>query len=1276
MKGDFSYLDSGAADAYTGVLHQQGRVLLDRDWNAAQQIDARLRTAAAADTFGPNVLAVPAAQADAFKVVSAKTDGTIVQIELLAGRAWAAGLPVSLSAPTKLLATYLEPPLAPATSPASIAAGVRDAVLLEVWEETVNGFQQPADLIEPALGGPDTTERLRAFAVARLLRLGPDEDCGAVARLVDGPKGRLTVSPAPVLAISGDCPLEAGGGYTGLEHYLYRIEVAEPAGGEARFKWSQFNGGLVGRGIFTAGVAPGTGSVAVTANVQQIDLCGLSSFYLEALQFDAALGAWRIVFSADAVRTSDGLLGLSNIQGAWPALAPATGFFRLWNGIHRVADFPAGSPIELKDGIRLEFEAPVSGNTNYRPGDYWSFPVRASGAAFAAPIWPTNTPPHGVVFRRVALAEIMWNAALSATFDAGEIEDCRKIFRPLTNQKICCTYNVGDGVTSFGDFNSIEEALRHLPASGGEICLMPGLHHTNAVIQGREHVRIGGCGVRTKVTPRADGASRPIFHVIDSHDVELLHMDLFTLGGTAIVVEGTKPGAARDIEIAQHRILACINAVLARNVAGVNVRHNRIRMLDKRNSGVGIYLAGDDSLIERNDIRLLPFNDMPPIDIPDDDGDPIDPTDPCARLEFTFANPLLFLAYVDIVWAVSLPLLPLLGVLSNPYRALGGIQLGGGSERVKVLENTVVGGAGNGITLGASAVENVPEEAPEEFLFDMTSPDARVIVLVRGADGTPMAGVQVGLTNTGTGSSPTPQLTNANGTAFFSMARGVYRVTEGAVGLEIDGVAATQVSDNVWTLEIRLRAEVAPPTPEVDDGFLYDIEISRNTVNAMGLSGIGVPPAQARSSLNSVFQRSALAAAQRLLGSPVVRLVIRDNTLAGNLRNAFDNTLRAEAQVRGLGGISLGLVSDVLIEGNRIEKNGTSPTEPTCGIFVQYGEDLDIRGNQVLENGGSPGANDVINSGKRGGILLGMVSAFGLLAALSGNRTNDIGGRPAARVFGNTVTQPAGCALCLLAIGPLQIDDNAFASETAGESALERLGGTVLIFNLGGVQNAAPGMAIERPGSVAGDAPPAPPPSSVNPNNPVSPAPPAVPAPTAPAPNPAAGGVSTVPVSSFSTASRARLQPAAQIAVGRSAAATRLLPPGNTQFNDNQSRTGGNHAALASHLLMCLDDLSYQDNQSVSLQAGTVFSNALLLADTLRASGNRWQEKQPAALMSLLSLGGRANNSSFNQGDHCIIVLDSNPGMAEVQQGNQVLNPSALCGRVNMTGSLLVKPLG
>jgi hypothetical protein len=46
MKGDFSFLAFDTAPHYSGVLHQQGRVLLDRDWNEAAAIASRWRTVA------------------------------------------------------------------------------------------------------------------------------------------------------------------------------------------------------------------------------------------------------------------------------------------------------------------------------------------------------------------------------------------------------------------------------------------------------------------------------------------------------------------------------------------------------------------------------------------------------------------------------------------------------------------------------------------------------------------------------------------------------------------------------------------------------------------------------------------------------------------------------------------------------------------------------------------------------------------------------------------------------------------------------------------------------------------------------------------------------------------------------------------------------------------------------------------------------------------------------------------------------------------------------
>ena len=52
MKGDFSKLDFQADDNYTGVLHQQGRVLLDQDWNASTHIAGYLRRVLGQDAIG------------------------------------------------------------------------------------------------------------------------------------------------------------------------------------------------------------------------------------------------------------------------------------------------------------------------------------------------------------------------------------------------------------------------------------------------------------------------------------------------------------------------------------------------------------------------------------------------------------------------------------------------------------------------------------------------------------------------------------------------------------------------------------------------------------------------------------------------------------------------------------------------------------------------------------------------------------------------------------------------------------------------------------------------------------------------------------------------------------------------------------------------------------------------------------------------------------------------------------------------------------------------
>ena len=1226
MKGDFSRWHFDPAANFSGVLHQQGRVRTDVDDNDALAIDAYWRESAARDAFGSGAM-VPAAASDSFKVVAAKVVAGQVSVTLNPGRLWADGLLLHLTGTGALDTTvsYLAPPLqTPQATVGSIAPGVRDLVVLEVWKDSISAFQEPLHLIEPALGGPDTTERVRVFADLKLMRLGPNDDCSAVANAADdfSAKGRLTVSPDPAIVITGDCPVAAAGGYTGLEHYLYRVEIAEPIGGVVQFKYSQFNGGLHGRGVFTAGGAPGTGSIAISANDQMISHCGLPGFYFEALARDDEFGTWSVVATANATRPQSGALDLTNIQGTMPAPALADGaiFFRLWNGIRPITAFPVQAvPNPLENGIHLAFDAAAADNSNYTPGDYWTFPVRVSGTPFDPLLWPTNAPPQGVHHHRVALAIITWAAGPAAGAD--DISDCRHVFPPFPdNKSCCCSFMVGDGVRSQGDFDSIEDAIKALPAAGGEICLLPGLHQTNAAIENRSHVRIHGCRSRTRVIPRKGQADTPIFHVIDSTDVAFEHMDLVTLGGTAILAESSKPGLVDGLEIAGNRILACQSAIRVVDGADVWIHHNLIRMLDKRGSGVAIYLAADDSLIERNDLRLVPAPQMPPFE-PPDQPDPVDPNDPCARLEIVYVNPLIFMKYVDKVWQVPLLLLP---KLVQTYQALGGIQLGGGSERVRVVENIVIGGAGNGITLG-DGFEVATSEGPEAPIVAIK--EGRVLGVVLDPDKKGVASAKVTLTRQQDGKAFTTT-SNGGGRFLFSLPTGKYAVAVSAPGLVIDQVNVVQRQDALSELTIGMK-KITQAQPRAA-AFLYEIAIVGNRISAMGMSGIGMPrlPSAASTKLQKL---AALDSARAVLGTPVVGLEIRLNLILGCLLNPFDDALQLESKLHGLGGISLGLCEGVMIAENRIEANGTSVANPVCGVAVVYGEGVDVIANHIVANAPLPaGAPPARLPGIRGGIVLQSVASFNILGSINaggiGNNSSTalVNPRPAARIHENVVDQPAGLALYIAAFGPVICTDNSFNSELSGTNPLELAAGTVLIINVGGTQIA-----------------------------------------------PASTGFAAIARKPANGATKL-----ADVSFKRNAEALLLLPRGHTMFNDNQSRTGTANVSATSHIIASFDDLAYQDNQSHNNRLDGVWSNALMLATSVRATGNRLVEVGPNTLMSLLTLGLRMNNTSFNQGDHCIVAVDQNPALATVAFGNQVLHQTDTCGLLQSLATRLVRNQG
>src|SRR3954451_22067900 len=99
MRGDFSVWAKDRSHNFRGTLHQQGRVLLDRDWNAQTEITGEWQETAARDAFGAGIVAVPTEFPDGFKVVQADNVAAApahVEISLKKGRVWADGLLVEL----------------------------------------------------------------------------------------------------------------------------------------------------------------------------------------------------------------------------------------------------------------------------------------------------------------------------------------------------------------------------------------------------------------------------------------------------------------------------------------------------------------------------------------------------------------------------------------------------------------------------------------------------------------------------------------------------------------------------------------------------------------------------------------------------------------------------------------------------------------------------------------------------------------------------------------------------------------------------------------------------------------------------------------------------------------------------------------------------------------------------------------------------------------------------------------------------------------------------
>jgi Family of unknown function (DUF6519) len=671
---------------YDRVQMQQGRVLTDDDFNEAERLDAEDARRVRVDVIGP-----AGSPDDGFRLKVVANNLT-----LTAGTYYVGGVRLELEADEafNVQRDWLQQP--PAEMIAAPPAGERyDFIWLEVWQQPVTAVEDK-ELIEAALGGADTSARVRTMRRARVLRNVGDVDCAdAWAQLLailnaDGtingdfelvPDARLTVEPDGSAGTADLCSPAVNGGYLGAENQAIRVQITGPN----QFTWGFDNGAPLYRVRLLAdggGLLRRISMINVPKDQAHYPLAGQ---VVELLPWSALLfNGQKNAEQAGFLTTLNGGYN-PNTQEVFLTAAPPPGFgqewltrdaaldisnedppedvyfyMRVWNrggDLQSPAVIPfAAAPVPLPGtGLQITFAG-----ANLRRNDYWIIAVRPETPEAVVP-WELSVGrrPHGVRRWLAPLGVVHWPGGAAPV---EVVDDCRPTFLPLTRIKGCCTYTVGDGTHSFGNFSSIQAAVDALPPAGGKICVLNGEYDESVVIDRRVNIQIHGCGPRSRVISpfNPNAIAEPAFLITNSDTIAI--EDLAIESGPR-------------------------SAVQIRNSRRVEVRRCLIQMRDRATIWQAIYSRGDDVTIDGNIIEVLPREGGPPV-----------PTVP----------PLQGLAGAPSGQAT--PPMP----VTIAFATRGGIQLAGGSDRVKVTNNIIRGGIWNGITLGSLQLVGAPGDVDDE----------------------------------------------------------------------------------------------------------------------------------------------------------------------------------------------------------------------------------------------------------------------------------------------------------------------------------------------------------------------------------------------------------------------------------------------------------------------------------------------------------------------------------------------------------------------------------
>lgn len=1248
---------------YRSLRLQQGRVLSDDDPNEAERIRLEDERRARLEIVGPY-----GSPDEGFRVGDPGLVDDAVDFRIGAGSLWVGGIRFEKSEAESYReqADWLTHPLSDSgeggvPAPQDLR---RDLVYVECWLQPVSAVED-AELFEVALGGPDTSTRLKAMCRVRVRPEVETGDCAtAWTDLVDAleAEGRGSVNEEHELVVdtrldvgfedgeNGDlCTPAVAEGYLGAENQAIRVELLD----DERIVWGFDNGAPLYRARETADAddvvvlltepkdeahRPRPGQVvellpwgAVLVNGEKVADDLEPGFFAFVESYDPETGRldlnrpltagddflerasrWRDRDDADELLRTR--FGRDAIPGDEADLARF--FVRVWDqGPARNGDGPGaddvpgldldGGPVSLA-GTGLTVE--VMGD-DYRPGDHWIVSARPGSPDRVVP-WELQRDddggrrPHGVRRFVAPLAVIEWNAGDEP--GAHVVHDCRPPFRPLTETGGCCRFTVGDGVRSHGHFRSVQRAVDALPPEGGEICLLPGVHAASVVVDDRENIVIRGCGKQTRVIPAPRARSAPIFHVRDSRCVVLETMDLATFTGTAVVVESTDAGSLRDVAVRENRIHASERGVAVHGGTQIRIRENRIRILDAEDAGVGVYARATRCAIAENDVGVVPIDEEPP-PVEEPDGDTLDPGDRCEDPERLYGSFDFLAGYLGWLWV--LPLTELLEGRDEPapFRALGGIQVAAGSVRTRVRRNRVVGGAGDGVKLGGALPAPAADGDGDREPLTVEHPgglsfNGRVAL----ASGEEVAGVEVVFTSTDDPDEEHAATTNADGTARTGTTApaGEYAVAVSDPGYEVTAVEERGTDEFAHHVDITVR-EVDPPAADPLRPII-DVEVAGNRIRRMGLSGIGTEPVVTEPILtDAVDTTAALAVAPRQAGAASLGVpVLGLDVLDNRIRRCLQTPFDADR--RG----ALGLRAARSVKG-------------VGGISLGIASSVRIRENLVEENGTS--AVDPVC-----GVFVGFAGG----AEVSGNRiveNGPAGGEPVPDDVVDLDPGIRGGIVVRFAAPPWEAAPETTAASIADNTVSQPAGRAVAVHMAVGTLSIR-GNRLEVAGRVE----------------------------TALEALSAAVWILNLGAAARLREPVTREGPA--IAASLPYLPDAMLAGGSVDFSHNKVHVGRGPEARGTQLIASLDDVSYAANQTRAL-IPEMFFDGFLVGLTLRADGNRFREPEvwaaasdepDAARVSLITLALVMNDTSHNEADFCIVPMGG-VGASPVAEGNQEL---------------------